>query len=53
MQDDFDLDFIRMRDEDVDEVLAQIPDERKEECAAWMRDARRIAAGNIEHCHNA
>ena len=53
VQDDFDLDFIRMRDEDLDEVLAQVPDERKEECAIWMRDCRRIAAGNIEHHHNA
>ena len=53
IQDDLDLDFIRMRDEDMDEVLEQIPDERKEEAAAWMRDCRRIAAGNIEHCHNA
>jgi hypothetical protein len=52
MQDDLDLDFVRMRDEDMDEVLEQIPDDRKEECAAWMRDCRRIAAGNIENDHN-
>ena len=42
----------RPRDEDIDEVLEQIPDDRKEEAASWMRDCRRIAAGNIENDHN-
>ena len=52
IQDDLDLDAVRIRDEDIDEVLEQIPDDRKEEAASWMRDCRRIAAGNIENDHN-
>ena len=48
IQDDLDLDFVRLRDEDINEVLEQVPDDRKEECLEWARDARRIAAHNVE-----
>ena len=51
-QDDLDLDFIRLKDEDIDEVVAQVPSERQEECRKWMVDARHCAAENIEHDHN-
>ena len=51
-QDDLDLDFIRLKDEDIDEVVAQVPAERREECRAWMVDGRHCAAENIEHAHN-
>ena len=53
VQDDLDLDAIRLKDEDIDEVCAQVPEERRDECRAWMRDCRAIAAENIEHAHNA
>lgn len=48
IQDDLDMDFVRLKDEDIDEVVAQVPDERKDECIEWARDARRIAALNVE-----
>ena len=48
IQDDLDLDFVRLRNEDIDEVLEQVPDERKEECLEWARDSRAIAARNVE-----
>ena len=53
IQDDLDLDFVRLKDEDIDEVVAQVPDERREECIKWMKDARRIAAHNVEGAHGA
>ena len=52
LQDDLDLDFIRLKDEDIEEVLAQVPEERREECRSWARDARRVAATNVEDAHN-
>ena len=52
LQDDLDLDFIRLKDEDIEEVCAQVPEERREECRSWARDARSIAATNIEDAHN-
>lgn len=53
IQDDLDLDFVRLKDEDIDEVISQVPDERKEEAYLWARDARAKAARNIEDAHNA
>ena len=38
--------------EDIEEVIAQVPEERREECRSWARDARSIAATNIEDAHN-
>ena len=52
LQDDLDLDFIRLKDEDIEEVVAQVPEERQEEARAWARDARSIAARNVEGAHN-
>lgn len=53
LQDDLDLDFVRLKDEDIDEVVAQVPEERRAECREWMVTARAVAAENIEHAHNA
>lgn len=52
MQDDLDLDFIRLKDEDIEEVCAQVPEDRRDECRSWARDARAVAATNIEEAHN-
>ena len=52
LQDDLDLDFIRLKDEDIEEVIAQVPEERREEARAWARDCRRVAAKNVEDAHN-
>lgn len=53
VQDDLDLDFVRLKDEDIDEVVAQVPPEHREECRDWMASSRAIAAENIEQAHNA
>lgn len=52
VQDDLDLDAIRLKDEDIDEVCSQVPEERRDECRAWMRECRNKAAHNIENAHN-
>lgn len=52
LQDDLDLDFIRLKDEDIEEVLAQIPEDRREEARSWALHARRVAAKNVEDAHN-
>ena len=44
--------FDDLKDEDIEEVLAQVPEERREECRSWARDARRVAATNVEDAHN-
>ena len=51
-QDDLDLDFIRLKDEDIEEVLAQIPEDRRDEARSWALHARRVAAKNVEDAHN-
>lgn len=53
LQDDLDLDFVRLKDEDIDEVVAQVPEERRQQCIEWMRSCRAIAAKNVEGAHNA
>ena len=52
VQDDLDLDFIRLKDEDIEEVLAQVPEERREDCRVFAQTARQVAARNVEGAHN-
>ena len=47
-QDELDHAFVRMKDEDVEEILAQVPEDEKEAARKWMNKARRSAAKNVE-----
>ena len=47
-QDGLDQCFIRLRDEDIDEIVAQVPDDEKESCIKWAKTARAKASNNIE-----
>lgn len=47
-QDELDQAFVRMRDEDVDEIVAQVAEEEKETARKWMNQCRKKAAKNLE-----
>ena len=47
-QDEMDQAFVRMRDEDVEEILEQVPEDEKDAARKWMNTARRKAAKNVE-----
>lgn len=47
-QDDLDQSFIRLRDEDIDEIVMHVPDDEKEACIKWAKAARSKASKNIE-----
>ena len=47
-QDEMDQAFVRMKDEDVEEIVAQVPEAEKEAARKWMNKARKSAAKNVE-----
>ena len=47
-QDDLDMSFVRLKDEDVDEMLEQVPSDQRKKAKAWIAKARKVAAHNIE-----
>ena len=48
-QDELDQQFVRLRDEDIAEILEQVPEERRDDARAWMFEARNRASRNIEN----
>ena len=47
-QDGLDQAFIRLKDEDIDEILMYVPDDRKEEALRWAKSCRATSSKNIE-----
>ena len=47
-QDELDQAFVRMKDEDVDEIVAQVPEGEQFTARKWMNEARKKAAKNVE-----
>ena len=47
-QDEMDQAFVRMKDEDVEEIVAQVPEAEKTAARKWMNKARKSAAKNVE-----
>lgn len=48
-QDELDQQFVRLRDEDIEEVLDLVPEEHRSDARAWMFECRNTASRNIEN----